>query len=322
MDLISVIVPVFKVEAYLEKCVESITNQTYKNLEIILVDDGSPDNCPQICDSCAQKDKRIKVVHQNNSGAGKARNKALDIAKGDFIAFVDSDDYLSPYMMEFLHGLFSEKVDIVECGYCTTKNNMADFDDISQPYHEKRVGNIDAMRANISDTFFRQLIWNKLYRKSVIANIRFPEGKKIDDEFWTYQVIGNARSLVSTDKVLYAYRQQESSVMHLLTKKSRLQAIEAKMQRHAYITTNMPEIVFDSALNLWLSCIYQGQLLLKEPKDDENDKIWTDLKTCLNQCPLKCKGKNIPLNLKIWILLANISFKNTCKIRNLLKIGM
>ena len=98
LPLISVIVPVYKVEKYLDRCVQSIVDQTYKNLEIILVDDGSPDNCPAMCDAWAEKDHRIKVIHQQNAGGGAARNAALDIAQGDLIAFADSDDYLAPDM--------------------------------------------------------------------------------------------------------------------------------------------------------------------------------------------------------------------------------
>lgn len=103
-SLVSVIVPVYKVEKYLDKCVESIVEQTYKNLEIILVDDGSPDNCPSMCDSWAQKDSRIKVIHKENGGVSSARNSALDAAAGDYICFVDSDDFIEPnavgYMLE------------------------------------------------------------------------------------------------------------------------------------------------------------------------------------------------------------------------------
>ena len=105
MSLISVIVPVYKVEPYLNKCIESIVNQTYKNLEIILVDDGSPDNCPAICDSWAEKDSRIKVIHKENGGLSDARNAGMVHATGEYIAFVDSDDYIDPEMYQSLYGV-------------------------------------------------------------------------------------------------------------------------------------------------------------------------------------------------------------------------
>ena len=102
-ELISVIVPVYNVEKYLNKCIQSIVSQTYKNLEIILVDDGSPDNCPKMCDDWAAADSRIKVIHKQNGGLSSARNAALDIAVGDYLFFIDSDDYAEPDMVEFLH---------------------------------------------------------------------------------------------------------------------------------------------------------------------------------------------------------------------------
>ena len=110
MPLISVIVPVYKTEAYLDRCVQSIADQTYKNLEIILIDDGSPDSCPAICDAWAAKDSRIKVIHQENAGGGAARNVALDIAKGQYIGLIDSDDYIEPHMDAHLLSLVDEEV--------------------------------------------------------------------------------------------------------------------------------------------------------------------------------------------------------------------
>ena len=106
--LISVIVPVYRVEAYLERCVKSILSQTYKNLEVILVDDGSPDQCPAICDACAEKDARVKVIHQENKGLSGARNAGINAASGEYLAFVDSDDYVSPHFIEELYQLLQD----------------------------------------------------------------------------------------------------------------------------------------------------------------------------------------------------------------------
>lgn len=321
-ELISVIVPVYKVENFLSHCITSILNQTYTNLEIILVDDGSPDRCPEICDAFMNKDKRIKVIHQNNGGGGKARNRALDIAEGDFIAFVDSDDYIASEMFEFLHKQFSDEVDIVECSYQITENDDVIFDSIDDNCIIKLYTAEQAMRENIRDHIFRQLIWNKLYRRHVIDNIRFPEGKKIDDEFWTYQVLGNARRLKYTDKVLYAYRQQKDSIMHSLNAEKRFQAIQAKIQRHMYICERMPKLMSESICDVWRTCIYQGQLAIRSLDESECEKISEQLKQTLQQYPLKGRMKEIPVKQKIWLVFASISFEKTCKIRNWMKIGM
>lgn len=323
MEKITVIVPVYNVEKYLNRCVESIVNQTYENLEIILVDDGSADNCPQMCDVWAQRDTRIRVIHQNNAGGGKARNSALDIAEGEFITFVDSDDYISPIMYEFLYHQFKQEVDIVECGWLITKGDSAKFDKYDDFYKSNCVDTEVAIKEHIDDRIFRQLIWNKMYQKSVIGDIRFPVGKKIDDEFWTYQVLSRARKLVCTDKVLYAYRQQGESVMHSLNALRRLEAIEAKIQRHEFVCENMPVLKEKSLCNLWSTCIYQGQLAMKIEDDAERKNILGQLERVLKNYPIESLNKiDISVKQRIWLQMADISFKATCFIKNLLKIGL
>ena len=318
MDLISVIVPVYKVEKYLDKCVQSIVDQTYPNLEIILVDDGSPDNCPAMCDNWAEKDGRIKVIHQQNQGGGSARNAGLDIAQGDFIGFVDSDDYIAPEMFAHLHSLMTPDVDIVECGYRGVWDNTAPFCATNRT--PLIFAATAAMREHIQDHFFRQLLWNKLYRRSVTENVRFPAGTGIDDEFWTYRAIGNARKLVRSFAVMYAYRQQSQSVMHTLNTQRRIRSAEAKRQRHEYITEKFPELTEMSLKSLWFSSLYQGQFALREATNEESTQAVESLAKMLRGYPaLKVRGS---IKERIWLFLAHISFKNTCKLRNWLKIGL
>ena len=314
-ELVSVIVPVYKTEKYLN---HSIVGQTYNNLEIILVDDGSPDRCPAICDLWKEKDERIKVFHQVNAGGGQARNLALDKSKGKFVIFVDSDDYIAPFMIEFLYKQFQDDVDIVECGYCITHNDNAEFDEESEGYRWESFGAEEAVLENIKDRMFRQIIWNKMYRKSVVGDVRFPVRKNIDDEFWTYQVLGNARKVIYTNKVLYAYRQQENSVMHSLNAVRRFQALEAKLQRHEYICKYMPALKNESICNIWFTCLYQGQLLLI----NSNKDIWKELTEILKKYPIRNYLNSMSGKEKIWLSMADKSFYWTCYIRNLFKIGL
>lgn len=317
-ELVSVIVPVYKTEKYLNHCINSIVGQTYNNLEIILVDDGSPDRCPAICDLWKEKDERIKVFHQVNAGGGQARNLALDKSKGKFVIFVDSDDYIAPFMIEFLYKQFQDDVDIVECGYCITHNDNAEFDEESEGYRWESFGAEEAVLENIKDRMFRQIIWNKMYRKSVVGDVRFPVRKNIDDEFWTYQVLGNARKVIYTNKVLYAYRQQENSVMHSLNAVRRFQALEAKLQRHEYICKYMPALKNESICNIWFTCLYQGQLLLI----NSNKDIWKELTEILKKYPIRNYLNSMSGKEKIWLRMADKSFYWTCYIRNLFKIGL
>lgn len=318
--LISVIVPVYKVEKYLNKCIDSIINQTYKNLEIILIDDGSPDGCPEICDNYKKKDSRIKVIHTKNKGAGHARNQGIREANGDFISFIDSDDYISPLFYEYLIGLFNENIDIVECGYIDVYDDSEIFES-KESYMENEYSKFEAMREHITDHIFRQLIWNKLYRKKTINSIFFPEGKKIDDEFWTYKIIGNSRKLISSSRKLYGYRQQKDSVMHNVNSISRLQAVDAKSQRHDYILTNIPNLKSESSYSLWLSCLYHGQLILRTLNEREANKYLDYLLLVLNNNSIVFDYKKITLKNRIWIYFSKVNFKFTCKLRNKLNIG-
>lgn len=321
MDLISVIVPVYNVEKYLDQCIESIVNQTYKNLEIILVDDGSLDNSSVLCDTWAQIDSRIKVLHLVNGGAGKARNCGLEISHGDWISFIDSDDYIHLNMYESLLSFCDATVDLVECSIIATERNDIDFTNLES---SKTIisSSEEAMELHIMDKCFKQTPPNKLIRRSILANIRFPEGKLIDDEFWTYRVIGQCRKLVHTDSIMYAYRQQEASVMHRAFSSKRLQAIEAKKERLIYIEANYPSVVSLAKVNLASTCMYLTQMCMKNLEKKEREDVLNEVCLCYKELKLsKSDKKNISGKHRIWFFLADISFLGTCKIRNILKIG-
>lgn len=320
--LISVIIPVYNVEKYLNKCITSVVEQTYKNLEIIIVDDGSTDQSPEICDEWKKRDSRIQVVHSSNGGAGKARNTALDMATGDYVTFVDSDDYIAPQMYQVLLEQFYDGIGIVECNYSMVYDDSEKFKEERKIYKIHTYSAMQAMHENINDHIFRQLIWNKMYRKDVIKGIYFPTGNKIDDESWTYQAIGNASKLIYIDQKLYAYRQQEQSVMHLLDAKKRLEALKAKEERHKYICEFMPQLKVESLNNLWFTCIYQGQRVLKDKNKENLKSVYPQIKSFIKKYPQINLKDITDKKQKIWIIFAKISFCGTCKIRNLLKIGL
>ena len=323
-SLISVIVPVYNVESYLDKCIESIVNQTYKNLEIILVEDGSPDNCSIICDLWKKKDSRIKVIHQKNLGGGAARNEGLKIAKGDFISFIDSDDLIFNTMYEDLIKCFDEDTDIVECDFIEFKSNTNSKKEYSGNIEIKKFSVLDAMKLHLEDKMFRQLIWNKLYRKSVVEGIYFPIDKKIDDEFWTYQAIGKCQNLKKISKILYAYRQQENSVMHTIDLNRKIQGIEAKKRRHDYIIEKFPSLENVSYVSVYELSLYYGQKALEIKNREERNRVYFEIKKGLSKKYLLNILKSYPMEnkQKFWILLTAISFSFSCKLRNFLKIGI
>lgn len=316
---ISVIVPVYKVEPYLDRCVASIVNQTYTNLEIILVDDGSPDNCPAMCDAWAAKDSRIRVIHKENGGGGAARNTGIDLAHGEFIAFVDSDDYIAPDMYAYLISLMTDCVDIAECDYTEAFDDNMTF---TQSSKATKFSAHDAMMEHIHDHFFRQVIWNKLYRRNVVEGVRFPEHTVIDDEFFTYQVLGNARTLMHSPSICYAYRQQPNSVMHLMGFKKRLQAVEAKEERHRFIENKFPTLIGESMKSIWFTSIYHGQQSLRYLHGEDRKACLRYLSACLHRHPYpKADLKECTAKEKIWLTMAQISFLFTCLVRNFLGIG-
>lgn len=314
---ISVIVPVYKVEAYLDRCVESIVNQTYRNLEIILVDDGSPDNCGAKCDAWAEKDSRIKVIHKENGGGAAARNVGLDCATGEYIGFVDSDDYIRPEMYErLLETLLESGSDIAECGYDIVTSNVAEQTECNQ---QGVILNTEAaLCANIEDRICRQLVWNKLYCRFVVDNVRFTEGKFIDDEFFTYKALGNAKKVAIIFDHLYCYRQQQGSAMHQAYSLKRLDALEAKQLRLEYLKEHYPALENAAQINLMFSCMYAMQMSLRQLSR-------TDLSIARGRIldVWNCRRRNVKMSLKqrIWYTLAHVSFEGTCRLRNLLKIG-
>ena len=316
-DLISIIVPVYNVEQYLDRCIESIINQTYTNLEIILVDDGSPDNCPDMCDKWAEKDNRIKVIHQANMGAGAARNAGLDNANGKYIGFIDSDDYISKEMYEHLYSLMTPDIDIVECEYALVYN---DYELIYEKNFSSSIYSVkDAFEEHIKEHYFKQLIWNKLYKKHILNNVRFPTNSKIDDEFFTYKVIGNANYLLHSDKICYAYRQNNNSIMHTINLNNLIQSIDAKILRHKYVILNFPDLQETSLTSLLYYCIFIGQKALYVKNSKEKKIIIKKLNDIIKKYPIK----KIKLNKQnIWLIISRFSLKFACIIRNLLKIGI
>ncbi len=315
--LISVIVPVYKVEAYLDQCIRSIAEQTYGNLEILLVDDGSPDGSGAICDAWAARDSRIRVIHQANAGAGAARNRGLDQARGEIISMIDSDDYLEPNMFAHLESLMEEDVDIAECTIALTEDDHLPMEDGTQAQilHADRE---EAMRLHIRDEVFCQTPPNKLYRRSAIADVRFPVGNLIDDEFFTYRVIGNSRKLVHSSAKMYAYRQQPGSAMHKPYSLKRLQGLAAKEQRLHYLEEKLPNLVQEAKFDLFFTCLYAMQGCLKSLSREELHQAREIIGGILRRItpvepnPRESKKKNFLLKLAIR------NFEGTCRLLNLL----
>ncbi len=322
MELISIIVPVYKVEKYLNKCVESIVNQTYKNLEIILVDDGSPDTCPQMCDEWAKKDNRIKVIHKPNGGLSDARNAGMAVATGEYIAFIDSDDWVEEDFVQSLFESIKENhSDISACGV-----NMV-WEDGTESRNLTQSGNCvldnnSAMEAVIKETAIKQPVWYKLYKSALIKNIPFPVGKYHEDVFWTYQAVAKAKTVSVFDKLLYNYLQRGGSIMGEEYSLKRLDGIEAAGQRCKFINNNYPNLAEVCQAQFVGMCMYNSQKLLISNIENKKQIVMQLRKQAKNIGNQWRKSKNLSTKTKMWNRLYCHCPKTVCKVRNLLKIGM
>lgn len=214
MCKISIIVPVYKVEKYINRCINSILNQKFKDFELILVDDGSPDNCGKICDDYATKDKRIRVIHKNNEGVSSARNSGLDIAKGEYIGFVDGYNYIHSNMYEILYNtIIDYESDISICDYEMVNNKNIEKYEVPKIINIKKFNNIEALNEMHKENGVKFVIaCNKLYHKNIFKNIRYPYCKIHEDEFVIHKVLFNSKNTLYINYPLYYYYQNEEGI--------------------------------------------------------------------------------------------------------------
>lgn len=291
-SLVSIIIPVYNVEDYLQQCIDSLLVQSYSELEIIMIDDGSTDQSPQICDDNQRKDSRIKVIHKQNGGAASARNAGLDTVTGDYICFIDSDDYVKyNYVERLLYSLDKNDADVSVCAYQYLYKNVIE--------HER----MNSIGVVSEKEFIRRflvdwkcgLLWNKMFKASLMQNVRFEEGHKIDDEFFTYKAIMNADKIVVIDEELHIYRMRASSVMQSKGtnyEKMLQDRFEYLTQRYLDVTKQYPDLKREYLENLIDNFIR----LINESKCSK--ECFDQMKQQVIQCKEWIKGAHINFFLK------------------------
>ena len=270
---ISVVVPIYKVEPYLRKCVDSILNQTYQNLEVILVDDGSPDNCGAICDEYARKDPRVKVIHKENGGLSDARNAGMEIMTGQLVAFVDSDDWIEPQMYQRLYELMMRfdadmafggvADDVVENGVVRT---LKTSDYGQTPVEEDRVS---AIRRYFHGSW---AAWDKLYRVELLNGIRYPVGEINEDEAIVLHLLDRCERVCYTNEVLYHYmkRVDGSSITTAAFSPKKLAWAKHCKDNLEFIRENYPQLELDAAARYRSSLLWAlREIALSEGVYDE-----------------------------------------------------
>lgn len=260
-ELISIVIPVYNVEKYLERCVKSVINQTYKNIEIILVDDGSKDKSGALCDEFAKLDDRIIVIHKENGGLSDARNYGLNIAKGELIGFVDSDDYITEDMFESL--------------YKTIVKNNADISIVSfyEMYNGKLIGmrnsgklevfsKIEAMKELLIDTKIQSYAWNKLFRKKLFDDLKFPTGKNFEDIATTLLLFEKCEKIALLEEPKYYYLRRDDSIIGVKNSKTYTDYLEVIFDKYLYLKDKYPEIELYNAYNYIINMIWVYSIIV------------------------------------------------------------
>ena len=233
-ELISVIVPVYKVEAYLSACVESVLAQTWENFEILLVDDGSPDNCPRMCDEFAARDSRVRVIHKENGGLSSARNAGIDAAKGEYLAFLDSDDLWTPVFLERLYtALTKTGADFSACLFRRFQGEPPK--EVPLAAEAEALSQREAFECLFNHRNENMVVApNKLYKRAIFDSIRYPLGQLHEDEAVIHQVIGAAEKVAWIEEAHYLYRETPNSITTAKFTVKRLDETLAKESRIAY----------------------------------------------------------------------------------------
>ena len=303
--LVTIVIPVYNVEKYLDHCIESVANQTYDHLQIVLVDDGSTDLSPQICDEWRQKDQRIDVIHRKNGGLSAARNSGIDIAKGELISFIDSDDFVDNDYVEYLYKLLEassadisvcQRRSISESGKLIDENRVAD-----------RVikGNSDCMLSFLRDNDIDTVAWAKLYHTSMFENVRYPEGKYHEDVFTTYKLIAQSYCISVGGLAKYNYLIRKNSISNQQFSPRHLDSIEGKQNQQKFIEEHYPQLISYANRDVIYAC---NNVLLKIMNTDGDCRRYlSQIQTLYRKYEKDFLKGNSSVRAKAFSILAYIS---------------
>ncbi len=309
-ELISVIVPIYNVEKYLHQCVESIRAQTYTAIEIILVDDGSPDNCGQICDEYAEKDNRVKVIHKQNGGLSSARNAGMDIATGAYLTFVDSDDYIAPNMLEELYKeLIKSGADLCISPFQRVDENGSFLSKMDIDF----IGSITRKEALYKLAYGWSgcpvVSCGKLGKMEIYKTLRFREGKVHEDEFMFHELLNNCNSITHVETIYYFYVQRQGSIVNSSFSIKRFDGVEAIIERAKFYLNigwdDAATAILHAAARMY--CIYYERIEeFNEATMHRLDELKAAIKTTFKK--LKPSIKEFKRKTLIRIFLCNFRF--------------
>lgn len=273
--VISIVVPVYKVEAYLHRCVDSILAQSFTDFELILVDDGSPDNCGKMCDEYAEKDSRIRVIHQENGGLSAARNSGIDIAQGEWITFIDSDDWIHPdYLRVLFEAVKKYGADVAAGRY----ESVRDGDAVSNETIAPDMGLENVEDFWVSNRTNATVAWGKLYKRAFFSELRYPVGKYHEDEYVTYKILFTCEKLAVVDAPIYRYFYNDSSISRMNYIKRLPDILEAFRQHEEFFKDSPWQKAYRLEVEKYAEAYSNAIWLLKNEKDAASKKKTDELR--------------------------------------------
>lgn len=312
MPKISIIVPVYNVEDYIEKCIKSILNQVFTEFELILVDDGSTDNSGNICDKYAEKDNRIIVIHKENGGISSARNIGLNIAKGEYIAFVDSDDYINKNMYHTLYNLIIKtQSDIAMCNYKTiSKDEEVNLneDQIINSHDIKCINNIQYLNNLYGKDKVKYIVmWNKLYKNEIFRKLRFKDSRIEEDEFIIHHVLYLSDKIVYIDKNYYYYMQRNNSIVGSKYNLKRLDKIYALEDRIEFFKEKKLVDLYNKAVKDYIDVFFWNYYEMKKEINGYKKEIKNIMKSYNKVLKDMLFNPFISLKHKLFLILFKIN---------------
>lgn len=326
---VSVVVPIYKVEKYIHRCVDSILEQEYKNLEIILVNDGSPDHCGEIAERYKASDRRIKVIHKVNGGLSDARNHGMKHVTGMYTIFVDSDDWLEKNMIAYLVTC-SQKyaADVVQSAFYYAYDDKLLVDKRSGPSNDKptMMDNKQLMHQLIVNQKVKNFAWGKLYKTELIRDIQFKKGVLFEDIFWAHRVMKRVNTFLLTSKPLYNYYQRNDSIVSTYSIKN-LDMVRGLKERHHFIEKNYSELINESYKAILKASLIHYNLLVLKRNLDKDGTYKNEIKTYLYENRLHFENavindKSLARQLNLFLLspYLNITYLGLRKTLRKLKI--
>lgn len=326
---VSIVVPIYKVEKYLTRCVDSILNQTYENLEIILVNDGSPDHCGQIMEQYAKGDPRIKALYKQNGGLSDARNFGMQYVTGKFTLFVDSDDWLDQNIVEVMVDTsLKSHADVVQSAFYYAYDDYLYYDHryYARSDSPTTLDNKLLMYELVKNEKVKNFAWGKLYQTKIIKDLPFKKGVLFEDVFWAHKVMHRVNTYVLINQPLYYYYQRHDSIVATYTPRN-LDIIKGLMERHSFIKEFYHDLIDESYKMIVRTCLIHYNLLLRNRKKDKGGLRRKEIQQYLKNHYSKLKkavedDKELRRQLRLFKIhpFLNIMFLLTCKVLRKLKV--